>query len=132
MVKVDYETMMTNLEDNLYGDFYYVDLPLYPENYVFNDKYSDVWNKRQLDALNEEITELNNKRSGIKNLGELLFYKDLAEFVANSNPFFTKAHVQAIIEYTKNCYATTFEDAFHIANNFMETHKLLNVLDELE
>lgn len=127
MVKVDFDKMVNNLENGVYEDVPYAEIALYEEGYIFDENMTNDWNKRQVELLNEEITELNARMSGVVNSGEVLFYKDLADYVKDQG--FDKVQTEIIVRFVKDTYALTFADAFHNADGVIQLHKALNKLN---
>ena len=127
MVKVNFDGMLNNLENGVYEDVPYAEIALYEEGYIFDENMTNDWNKRQVELLNEEITELNARMSGVVNSGEVLFYKDLAEYIKDQG--FDKVQTEIIVRFVQDTYALTFTDAFHNADGVIQLHKALNKLN---
>lgn len=127
MVKVDFDTMIHNLENGVYEDVPCAEIALYEEGHIFDDNMTAVWNNRQVELLNGEITELNARLSGVANSGEVLFYKDLAEYTKEQG--FDKVQTEIIVQFVKETYALTFADAFYNVDGVIQLHKALNKLN---
>ncbi len=124
MVKVEFDTMIHNLENDVYEDVPCAEIELYEEGHIFDENMTAVWNNRQVDLLNREITELNKRLSGVANIGEILFYKDLAEYIKEQG--FDKVQTEIIVRFVKDTFALTFTDAFHNVDDVIQLHKALN------
>ena len=121
MVKVDFATMINNLENGVYEDVPCAEIALYEEGYIFDENMTAVWNNRQVELLNGEITELNARLYGVANSGEVLFYKDLAEYTKEQG--FDKVQTEIIVQFVKETYALTYTDAFYNVDGVIQLHK---------